>query len=127
MKMESPARSGAQMSNESSINKVGKYSNLKGNKLKDDSKVPKKKASHINCFNCGSKISWSITNHKRKCPAKTHICCKCQKKGHFKKVCRSVSVNSMIPEEVSPNEESIEVNTANQHSEDLCSVNLFGI
>ena len=56
MKMESATKSCAQMSNESSINKVGKYSNLKGNKLKDDSKVPKKKASHINCFNCGSKI-----------------------------------------------------------------------
>ena len=56
MKMESTARSGAHMSNESSINKVEKNSKLKGNKLKDDSKVPKKKTSHINCFNCGSKI-----------------------------------------------------------------------
>ena len=53
MKMESAARSGSQMSNESSINKVVKYSNLKGNKLKDDSKVPKKNASNINCFTVG--------------------------------------------------------------------------
>ena len=59
MKMESAARSGA--------------SNLKGNKnkIKDDSKAPEKKTSNINCFNCGSKISRSIANHKSKCPAKT--------------------------------------------------------
>ena len=57
MKMESAARSGV--------------SNLKGNKTKDDSKAPQKKAGNINCFNCGSKISRTITNHKSKCPAKT--------------------------------------------------------
>ena len=108
MKMESAARSGAQMTNEASINKVGKYSNLKGNKLKDDSKAPKKKASTINCFNCKSKISGSIINHKSKCLAKTHICGKFQKKGHFEKVCHSVSVNAMIPEEDISYEESIE-------------------
>ena len=31
-------------------------------------------------------------------------------KGHFEKVCRSVSVNAMIPEEDSPNKKSIDEN-----------------
>ena len=77
--------------------------------------------SNINCFNCRSKISGSITNQKSKCPAKTHICGKCQNTGHFEKVWRSVSVNIMIPEEDSPNKESIEKNMTKDSTFDFMS------
>ena len=41
-------------------------------------------AANIKCFFCGN------ARHPRaKCPARDAICNKCQKKGHFAKVCRS--------------------------------------
>ena len=42
-----------------------------------------------------------------------------RKKGHFEKVCRSVSVNAMIPEEDSPNKESIEENMTKDYTFDF--------
>ena len=126
MKMESAARSGAQISNEVSLNRVGKYSfnHIKGNKKSiDEINLNKKKNASINCFNCGNKISGSIIKHKSQCPAKTHTCGKCQKKGHYEKVCRSKSVNVMAAEEESLSDEQTEDNDP----EDLYNVNLFRI
>ena len=42
-------------------------------------------------------------------------------KGHFEKVCRSVSVNAMIPEEDSPNKKSIEENMTKDSNFDFMS------
>lgn len=137
MKMESAARSGAQISSESSLNRVGKYSfnNLKERKKAmvrpEKANLPpnvnKKRGSQLNCFNCGNKISGSIINHKLQCPAKNHTCGKCQKKNHFEKVCQSKSVNTMTTGEEEASDESIEENMANQESEELYNVNLFRI
>ena len=115
MKMESAARSGAQISNEQILNKVGKvkFQNKKTNQ------VP------ITCYNCGNKVSGNISKHKLQCPAKSHTCNKCQKKGHYEKVCRNKSVNLMTTKESGPmNTEAKEDEVID---EDLYSVNLFRI
>ena len=115
MKMESAARSGAQISNEQILNKVGKvkFQNKKTNQ------VP------ITCYNCGNKVSGNISKHKLQCPAKNHTCNKCQKKGHYEKVCRNKSVNLMTTKESGPmNTEAKEDEVID---EDLYSVNLFRI
>ena len=117
MKMESAARSGAQISNEQILNKVGKY--------KFSNKTSQKKNVSITCYNCGNNISGSIIKHKAQCPAKTHTCNKCQRKGHYEKVCRSKSVNSMVTKEEEPI--NTEPNEDEVKDEDLYSVNLFRI
>ena len=120
MKMESAARSGAQISNELGLNKIKKYPS---NRLNDN----KKKNGSITCYNCGNTVSGLITKHKLKCPAKTHTCSKCQKKGHYEKVCRSKSVNAVAAnEDESLNTDSAEVKDISEE-EDLYSVNLFRI
>ena len=82
--------------------------------------LTKKKGNQLNC---GNKITGSITNHKLHCLAKTHTCGKCQKKGHYEKVCRSKSVNVMAAEEENLSDEQTEDNDP----EDLYNVNLFRI
>ena len=85
MKMESAARSGALLSGDSPVNKMGKYSNLKSGEHKT-------KQNTCSCYNCGNKVTGSIFKHKQKCPAKSHQCQKCQKSGHFASVCKSKTV-----------------------------------
>lgn len=48
-------------------------------------------AAKAKCFFCG------LLRHPRsKCPARDAVCHKCQKKGHFSKVCRSSSVSASV-------------------------------
>ncbi|XP_069977729.1 uncharacterized protein [Penaeus vannamei] len=48
-------------------------------------------ATKAKCFFCG------LLRHPRsKCPARDAVCHKCQKKGHFSKVCRSSSVSGSV-------------------------------
>ena len=87
MRMESAARSGAEIAGESSVNKIGKYSfqNIK----KRNENVVKSKKTPISCFNCGNEITGPIRKHKEICPAKGVKCKKCSRTGHFAKVCKS--------------------------------------
>ena len=41
------------------------------------------------CFNCG--YDWPHTKGQDSCPAKDQDCKKCQKKGHFERVCRNTA------------------------------------
>ena len=119
MKMESAARSGAQIAGEShnNLNKIGKYS-YSNMKSSHNQQYDNRKQS-ITCYNCGSKVSGSITKHKEEsCSAKSHICRKCQKSGHFERVCRSKPVKQIEPE----NEE-----TQGNQEEVTYNINLFRI
>ena len=114
MRMESAARSGAQISGESDIKKIGKYSA----KMKKNNQPPdKKNQSTITCYNCGSKVSGSIMKHKQTCSAKLHKCQKCEKGGHFESVCRSKSVQQV----------EIEKNESTVQEEDMYNINIFRI
>lgn len=100
MKMESAARSGAQISNESSLNRIGKYSYSHMKKgLESRNTRNEEKQTSINCYNCGGKVAGSISKHKKQCSARTHTCGKCAKKGHFDSVCRSSKVINMLDTE----------------------------
>ena len=115
MRMESAARSGAQISGENAVNKVGKYSY---NKMKASNQAPdKKKQSITTCYNCGLKVSGSIVKHKQTCSAKSHKCQKCQKSGHFESVCRSKSVQQV----------EIKKEESTMQEEDLYNINIFRI
>lgn len=49
-------------------------------------------ATSVKCFFCG------VSRHPRtKCPAREVKCHKCQKIGHYAKVCRSTSVSASVP------------------------------
>ena len=90
MQIESASRGGLEIAGEK-IDKMGKYSYQK---MKDSKKKGKdEKPKTITCFNCGNKVSGSIIKHKETCPAKTANCNKCNRKGHFTKVCKSKKVN----------------------------------
>ena len=116
MKMESAARSGAEMSGEITVNKMGKYSymNLKKPKKNPNSTTNDKK---ISCFNCGYQISGSIVKHKKQCAAKNAKCKKCSKMGHFANVCRSnKDIRTMEEEDqLSNNEEDDDNDHENYH------------
>ena len=119
MRMESAARSGAQISGETSaVNKVGKYSfnNLKPRNQQQE-KRPDKRQGTINCYNCGVKVSGLIFKHKQSCPAKSHKCQTCQKSGHFESVCRSKPVQQV----------EAEIDAANDQEEDMYNINIFRI
>ena len=68
MKMKSAARGGAEISSESSLNKLGRYSfsKMKNNNQNNYNREPKT----ITCYNCGSKIKGTVAKHREKCPAK---------------------------------------------------------
>lgn len=88
MQMESASKCGEQLSSEK-VNRLGSYSysNLKKNQKASTNVDRNGSKKSINCYNCGVKVVGSIWNHKSKCPAKEHICTKCNKKGHYESVC----------------------------------------
>ena len=102
MQMESAARSGAQIANESPLHRIGKYSysHVKNSgKFSDRDTRGEGKQIPISCYNCGEKVKGSINKHKQQCSAKLNICGKCSKKGHFEKVCRgSKPINTIKSE-----------------------------
>lgn len=113
MQMESAARGGAEISGESTpaVNKLGKFSYTN---LKDQKKTKSPQKQHrkpIECFNCGVKVSCPIYQHKEKCTAIHHKCSKCNKMGHFEKVCfSSQNVNRVNnPEDTEGTEEPIDL------------------
>ena len=119
MKMESAARSGAQIAceNQNNVNKLGKYSysNMKG----PNKQQPEKRKNQITCYNCGSKVSGPIVKHKdESCPAKSHKCKKCQKIGHYESVCKSKPVKQ-ITEDNAAADDNLE--------EEAYNINLFRI
>ena len=57
-------------------------------------KQRKQEKKSTTCFNCGK--AWPHTN--RPCPAKDKECHKCQKIGHFAKVCKPAKQNSLQKE-----------------------------
>ena len=117
MKMESAARSGAQISGDGNnpLNKIGKYSFAN---MKSQNQTPSKKKQPITCYNCGSKVPGSILKHKENCSAKSHKCKNCQKEGHFEKVCRSKPVKQI---------DSGDIDTEQKHEEETYNINLFRI
>ena len=117
MKMESAARSGAEISGEA-VNKIGKYSfkALKNNKPK-----PADSRKAINFCNCGSVITRSIAKHKVSCPAKNAKCKKCGETGHFVNVCKSMKkVNKVYTEGSEESKEETD-NTSSYH------INIFHV
>lgn len=119
MKMESAARSGAQISGENCLNKIGKYSfdNIKSAEKRNE--YAKQKT--LTCYNCGTKVTGSIIKHKRICAAKSHNCKKCSKTGHFDSVCKSKPVQKVDTQdqEVADNDQD--------EGEDTYSVDIFRI
>ena len=89
MKIESAARSGAEINGENTVNKMGKYSSRNINSSKKCSTSTETAKKMIVCFNCGHQISGSITKHKKQCPAKNAKCSNCGKNGHYASVCKS--------------------------------------
>ena len=89
MKMESAARSGAEISGEA-VNKLSKFSfqNFRRSKGNETVKDTKKRAP-ISCYNCGNSVTGPYQKHKAQCPAKGAKCKKCSRTGHFTKVCKS--------------------------------------
>ena len=96
MKMESAAGGGAEISTESSLNKVGRYSFSKMKNSKEDTYNGEPKI--ITCYNCGSKIKGTVAKHREKCPVKNTRCRNCSKMGHFAKVCLSKNVRETTEE-----------------------------
>ena len=94
--MESVARRAAEISSESSLNKLGRYSfsKMKNNKENTYNGEPKT----ITCYNCGSKIKGIVAKHREKCPEKNSRCRNCSKMGHFDKVYPSKNVRQTTEE-----------------------------
>ena len=121
MKMESAARSGAEIAGEA-LNKLGKYSysNIKKNKETITSEVNSRKP--VNCYNCGNRVSEPILKHKEQCPAKNVKCHKCGKLNHFAKVCRSPKDIRHV-EDITKEQQDDDTN----NDGDLYNINLFRI
>ena len=121
MKMESAARSGAEIAGEA-LNKLGKYSysNIKKNKETITSEVNSRKP--VNCYNCGNRVSEPILKHKEQCPAKNVKCHKCGKLNHFAKVCRSQKDIRHV-EDITKEQQDDDTN----NDGDLYNINLFRI
>ena len=103
MKMDSAVRGGAEISSESSLNKLGRYSFSKMKKNKQDSYNGEPKT--ITCYNCGSKIKGTVAKHREKCPAKNSRCRNFSKMGNFAKVCLSKNVRETTEEKKTDMEE----------------------
>ena len=86
MRLESAAKGASEISGDPRVNRVGKYS-FKNTKKKDSTK-PEKKERIAGCFFCGiTGPRQDILAHAKLCPAKSSVCSKCSKKGHYAKVC----------------------------------------
>ena len=107
MRIESASKGALQISGDSNLNKIGKYSfrNTKNNKDAKTSHQSKK----VNCYFCGLAAERrDIAAHSRQCPAKSGTCSKCKVVGHSAKVCKSEkSVQEISAEHSTDEEESV--------------------
>ena len=81
--MERAAGGGAEISSESSMNRLGRYSFSKMKNSEEDTYNGGPKT--ITCYNCGSKIKDILANHGEKCPAKNSRCRNCSE-GRSKRI-----------------------------------------
>lgn len=118
MKMESAARGGAEIAGES-LNRLGKYSYRNTQNTKHDTQKR-------TCYNCGATINGSIMKHKEQCPARGVKCHKCDKKGHYGKVCRQpTSVQQLTATANESNQTTLENETVDDVQ--TIGINLFHI
>ena len=115
MRLESAAKGASEISGEGKINRVyGKYSRKNQNK-KTDFQIPNKNKS-TSCFFCGiSGKRQDIIIHAKQCPAKSSICSKCNKTGHYSQVCKRGSKEKQVNEvqEAAPSDEETPVYNVN--------------
>lgn len=118
MKMESAARSGAEISGDLAVNKMGKYSYQALKKGKKTQQSEEKRI--INCYSCGNQIFGSIAKHRSKCAATSAKCKKCGKIGHLANVCRkSTDVRQM--------EDDAPTGGNDEHEDQSYQINVFRI
>jgi hypothetical protein len=117
MQIESATRGAAELSGETSINKLGRYSYKNQNRRKPTGRA---------CFFCGHQFEKysSINDHVRTCKARTSTCSNCKKIGHYETVCKSKSVRE-IKEEINDNE--YQRQSSEPTPQPLYNINIFRI
>ena len=116
MRLESAAKGASEISGDSRVNRVGKYS-FKNTKNKDSTKA-ERTVRTASCFFCGiSGPRHDILAHAKACPAKSSVCTKCNTRGHYAKVCsKKGSIKEVQP-----------VCAEEEISEPLYNVNIFRV
>ena len=82
MRLESASKSVAEISGDTAVQKLGKYSYRNIRQKTDPSK---QKSSGTDCYFCGMHVTSSISKHVQQCPAKKVKCRNCNKTGHLRK------------------------------------------
>ena len=85
---------------EAKIGAVEQRKKTRTDNMAPNEKKPQDQKSHKECYNCGK----SPLHKREDCPAKQAKCHKCQKIGHFARVCKSKSVNHVENENEFRNE-----------------------
>ena len=114
-RIESAFKGASEISGDSNVNKMGKYSY---SKIKNQKQSQKPKS--FTCYFCGQTVSsMPIQKHVEQCHARSAKCAKYGKMGHFSKVCKSSKkVNEVSKEDVEDDKEE---------TDQLYNVNLFRV
>ncbi len=117
MRIESATKGMEELNNESTVNKMGKYS-FRNTKKRHDIGKPR------SCYYCGQAIKTSVVAHLKSCRARTSKCNFCDAIGHYEAVCRKKKV---LNELKSDNEQQEPQQTGEQEQSDVYHINIFRI
>ena len=118
MKIESALHGIAELSGESQLNKVGRYSKRYANKQAIQEYTPKV------CHFCGYKVSTSIVEHVKLCKARKATCNRCKKFGHYEQACRSKPVTKIEEEDT---EKEIQKLSVEDYNVTIFNISLLNI
>jgi hypothetical protein len=114
MHMESAVKGASEIAGDGgALNKLGRYSYKHRKKDASSSAAPNK----VNCYFCGQAHErHEIAAHSRQCSAKAAMCNKCNKVGHYSKVCRSEKAVKGVDFERAEDEDD---------AQSICNISLF--